>query len=1784
MSILSTSRAWAAEAGTQIQPRSCCEEASAGLVGHRNTATTLGEADHRWARVGRDQEAWSDVSDVSDLGRTADGPTEKPASTFSLFLARSLSDLSLLAFPLSFVATTKATTHAFPASELLPNTEPNNANADADADAAVPPPPRRERADDFAAAIHARFARAHSALATAGLSPASMPPSGPAPFLPRPPPLTTSFSLPAHAHAHAGTGTGTPVSLSPPAALSPPSATSPSLAHAHSLPPSAFTALTPADLPAVLADPHALLLDTRPPTAFAAARLPHALSLAVPSTLLKRPAFALARLAPMLPSPAARTRFASWHTASRIVVYDADAQALAERPALVGLLRKFRAEGFADDKDVAWLRGGLNSVWRDHPELLDCEALVEEDEEDEGSAPEIAPSVSAPGGSAAASGAKALRTKRLPLSAFTSASTMAPPRTPVARADGTVLPASARLDAFTPASASAHMETIQPTPGPSLRPSSLAGRPTSLTHPGAATEDTFTLRLPPLTRGHTGAPGDPAGGTAAQVVSQLTLAQPRQGGYAGFGHGQDGHPFPALAGASSMPTLSLSASPGASAYASPVLARGGPVPMHHSLPYTKPVAFNPFFDAIRQNLELGRGADASGEGARGAGIALRLPRRVRRRVGDLPFEWLREIARKSGRAKESASGSDEEDEDSGSDRLRERITKRERAHAHKGRGQGRGHAHGPHGHHGLQQGHARTHAHAHGHKPEEARAVHHDSAHAPAQKAAHPPTHLAPPSVSSKYSHRSTSPPPSPPLSPAPHPSPGTRAKPLAAPDSPDSSPPGEASSGSHSPPSAEDLTRALELQFYRIELGEQRRLMGVMEHHSMESGLGATSGVGVAAAAKSSEAQQGAGVNARAGGEQGKGRAGKERESVRENVKEAVFPFSITAGLEKGNKNRYRNIWPFEHARVRLLKAHPEDDDYMNASYVQPLGTTKRYIATQGPLPATFNDFWTLCWEQNVHVIVMLTREIEGATVKCGKYWAEGSYGPLRLRLLTTNDTPERERRRRESEMNGGFFGAHVAPVKQKHRAKARHAKVKLKDRDRDKDRNAAESEDESDPDTIRRVFELTHTGYPDAPPRAVTQLQYLDWPDFNVPEDPRGVLGLIREVEEIVAQTRREGDKRWGEGPLRPSPRPTNLDVPQTPQASINTRDPQYPRTVVEGVQGENNDVEPTSGIARHALGTAPVLLHCSAGVGRTGGFIAVDAVLDGLRREMRERKESQTPAAAAASSSVAGSGSRSRSSPGTRSRASSSRGDAMEVDPSPSPPSSGGGVRASTVPDVPGLLVPVSAGESEVHVRVAGFAETAPMKIDDSKEAPMNAKAQPPTLKGAAIFTTAKGLPRTVLPASPELVDEVRRATLHRWSSATTTGTFATTPGVPTPDIVVSSRDSESSSDSYVAPSGSHSGTGSGSRSAESTSIARSRSYSSASPPSSQSGSSSNLSSAMANRTAGMLLRTSQSPPQGLAADGTTSLDAEARTRTFSLPSPSSKDTKLADDSGTRKPDTTNSSRLAMWRSEVRTSSSPPRENNRSSKSPEATDNAGAEAAERDVTPEQPERGRTFDYAQPRRLHEDTSPPLLSTYDEPIRRVVEDMREQRMSLCQSLRQYVFVHRAVIEGALMIVDEERQREKEAAGGPAVRGGGEVEMGREGGHAAAKDKKLAVLEIDAKNVGVERGLTDNMLSSGLGRSLGRPLVFSEKEVSRKRSLSDLMRDNTNIDVTPLPVSSLSPGGTKRGASPTELQKESKLGEVMLTKRPSVKRKPRSEDDTPVEFEPMLLSSPSGSR
>lgn len=80
------------------------------------------------------------------------------------------------------------------------------------------------------------------------------------------------------------------------------------------------------------------------------------------------------------------------------------------------------------------------------------------------------------------------------------------------------------------------------------------------------------------------------------------------------------------------------------------------------------------------------------------------------------------------------------------------------------------------------------------------------------------------------------------------------------------------------------------------------------------------------------------------------------------------------------------------EITRVKLSEIEGEDgSDYINANWINgliPGKTNKAYIATQGPLPYTISDFWRMVWETKAQVIVMLTKEVEGNTVKCQQYW----------------------------------------------------------------------------------------------------------------------------------------------------------------------------------------------------------------------------------------------------------------------------------------------------------------------------------------------------------------------------------------------------------------------------------------------------------------------------------------------------------------------------------------------------------------------------------------------------------------------------------------------------------------------------------------------------------------------------------------------------------------------------------------------------------------------------
>ncbi|XP_015237070.1 PREDICTED: receptor-type tyrosine-protein phosphatase R [Cyprinodon variegatus] len=102
------------------------------------------------------------------------------------------------------------------------------------------------------------------------------------------------------------------------------------------------------------------------------------------------------------------------------------------------------------------------------------------------------------------------------------------------------------------------------------------------------------------------------------------------------------------------------------------------------------------------------------------------------------------------------------------------------------------------------------------------------------------------------------------------------------------------------------------------------------------------------------------------------------------------------------GTKNRYKTILPNPHSRV-ILKSKICNDplgSYINANYIRGyLGDSRAFIATQGPMVNTVNDFWQMAWQEESPVIVMITK-LKEKNEKCVLYWPEkrGIYGKVEV------------------------------------------------------------------------------------------------------------------------------------------------------------------------------------------------------------------------------------------------------------------------------------------------------------------------------------------------------------------------------------------------------------------------------------------------------------------------------------------------------------------------------------------------------------------------------------------------------------------------------------------------------------------------------------------------------------------------------------------------------------------------------------------------------------------
>ncbi|XP_044225399.1 receptor-type tyrosine-protein phosphatase F isoform X7 [Thunnus albacares] len=167
--------------------------------------------------------------------------------------------------------------------------------------------------------------------------------------------------------------------------------------------------------------------------------------------------------------------------------------------------------------------------------------------------------------------------------------------------------------------------------------------------------------------------------------------------------------------------------------------------------------------------------------------------------------------------------------------------------------------------------------------------------------------------------------------------------------------------------------------------------------------------------------------------------------------------------------KNRLVNIMPFESTRVCLQPIRGvEGSDYINASCIDGYRTQKAYLATQGPLAETTEDFWRMLWEHNSTIVVMLTKLREMGREKCHQYWP--------------------------AERSARYQYFVVDPM----------AEYNM-------------------PQYILREFKVTDAR--DGQSRTIRQFQFTDWPEQGVPKTGEGFIDFIGQVHKTKEQFGQDG-----------------------------------------------------------------------------------------------------------------------------------------------------------------------------------------------------------------------------------------------------------------------------------------------------------------------------------------------------------------------------------------------------------------------------------------------------------------------------------------------------------------------------------------------------------------------------------------------------------------------------------------------------------------------------------
>ena len=202
-----------------------------------------------------------------------------------------------------------------------------------------------------------------------------------------------------------------------------------------------------------------------------------------------------------------------------------------------------------------------------------------------------------------------------------------------------------------------------------------------------------------------------------------------------------------------------------------------------------------------------------------------------------------------------------------------------------------------------------------------------------------------------------------------------------------------------------------------------------------------------------------------------------------------------------------------------------------------------------------------------------MLTAEVEGGNIKCHPYWIPGEYGSFKLKALSE----------RKLSLDGGaktpkdnrsftaplkISSGHVSRPSMSRRHSSKHS-ISTSKASPSSSSPAPQKDDVRSPHVVVRKICLSKKDRPFEPMREITQVQYSSWPDFGAPAEPAHVLALVNCCNDIAHSYQSSSSKEFDE-------------------------------------------------ISR------PMVVHCSAGCGRTGTFCTIDSVIDILKQQRTHRRQ--------------------------------------------------------------------------------------------------------------------------------------------------------------------------------------------------------------------------------------------------------------------------------------------------------------------------------------------------------------------------------------------------------------------------------------------------------------------------------------------------------------------------------------------------------------------------------